>query len=112
MVTCTVRQLRNKIDYEMRLLDPVRSEDEFRAAYEDRGTSARDDVPGMGWLSINNRIDKVRLAHTGSPSPRAESRSPATSAPSTRSGPTSRSTCSRARATPRRCRSTPDRSST
>jgi hypothetical protein len=62
MVTCTVRQLRNKIDYEMRLLDPVRSEEEFRAAYEGRVTSAREDVPGMGWLSINNRIDKVRLA--------------------------------------------------
>jgi hypothetical protein len=63
LVTCTVRQLRNKIDYEIRLLDPVREDDLFRNAYEGRGAYVRDDGPGMGWLSINNRIDKCKLAN-------------------------------------------------
>jgi hypothetical protein len=62
MVTCTVRQLRNKIDYEIRKLQPTREDEAFRKAYDARGAWARDDVPGMGWLSINGRIDKVRLA--------------------------------------------------
>jgi hypothetical protein len=62
LVTCTVRQLRNAIDYAVRKLQPVRAEEEFRRAYAARGAFARDDVPGMGWLSINGRIDQVRLA--------------------------------------------------
>jgi hypothetical protein len=61
MVTCTVRQLRNKIDYEVRRLQP-REDEQFRAAYDARTAFARDDSPGMGWLSINSRIDKVKLA--------------------------------------------------
>jgi hypothetical protein len=63
LVTCTVRQLRNKIDYEVRKLQPARSEDEFRKAYDGRGAFAREDVvAGMGWLSVNGTIDKVKLA--------------------------------------------------
>ncbi|WP_457112670.1 HNH endonuclease signature motif containing protein [Marmoricola sp. URHA0025 HA25] len=62
LVTCTVRQLRNKIDYEIRKLQPTREDELFRRAFESRGAWARDDVPGMGWLSVNGRIDKVRLA--------------------------------------------------
>jgi hypothetical protein len=62
IVTCTVRQLRNKIDYEIRKLDPVPDDDAFRAAYADRKTYAVDTEPGMGRLAIENRIDKVRLA--------------------------------------------------
>lgn len=62
LVVCTVRQLRNKIDYEIRKLQPTQEDEAFRRAYDARGAWARDDVPGMGWLSINGRIDKVRLA--------------------------------------------------
>ena len=63
LVTCTVRQLRNKIDYEVRKLQPARAEEEFRKAYDARGAFAREDVvAGMGWLSVNGTIDKVKLA--------------------------------------------------
>jgi hypothetical protein len=62
LVTCTVRQLRNKIDYEIRRLQPAREDEQFRRDYEARTATARDDAPGMGWLSINGRIDQVRLA--------------------------------------------------
>jgi hypothetical protein len=62
LVTCTVRQLRNKIDYELRRLQPAREDEQFRAAYDARTAFARDDSPGMGWLSINGRIDQVKLA--------------------------------------------------
>lgn len=62
MVTCTVRQLRNKIDYVIRTLQPAQEDAEFHRAYDARGAFARDDTPGMGWLSINGRIDQVKLA--------------------------------------------------
>ncbi|HET6167715.1 MAG TPA: HNH endonuclease signature motif containing protein [Marmoricola sp.] len=63
MVTCTVRQLRNAIHYAVSRAEPVRADEEFRRAHEARSVSARDDlVPGMGRLSIDGRVDKVRLA--------------------------------------------------
>lgn len=62
MVTCTVRQLRNAIDYTIRKLQPARAEEQFRRDYEGRTVQARDGAPGMGMLSIDGRIDKVKLA--------------------------------------------------
>jgi hypothetical protein len=59
MVTCTVKQLRNAITYAVSKLQPARADEEFRKAY----AFARDDVPGMAWLSVNGRVDQVRLAH-------------------------------------------------
>jgi hypothetical protein len=63
IVTCTVKQLRNAITYALAKVQPVRADAEFRRAYAARGAFARDDVPGMAWLSINGRVDQVRLAH-------------------------------------------------
>lgn len=63
IVTCTVKQLRNAITYALSKVQPVRAEEEFRKAYAARGAFARDDVPGMAWLSVNGRVDQVRLAH-------------------------------------------------
>jgi len=62
LVTCTVRQLRNAIDYAVRKLQPPREEEVFRRAHAARTAYARDDAPGMGWLSVNGRIDQVKLA--------------------------------------------------
>jgi hypothetical protein len=62
VVTCTVVQLRNATDYAIRKLQPAREDEEFRKAYDARTASARPDAPGMGWLSINGRIDQVKLA--------------------------------------------------
>jgi hypothetical protein len=63
IVTCTPRQLRNKIAYELRLLREGDAETRFRARYADRRVSGRDDEDGMSWLTISNTTDKVRLAH-------------------------------------------------
>jgi hypothetical protein len=63
IVTCTVKQLRNAITYALSRAQPARADEEFRKAYAARGAFARDDVPGMAWLSINGRVDQVRLAH-------------------------------------------------
>jgi hypothetical protein len=63
LVTCTHRQLRNKIAYELRLLRAADGEERFRKKYADRGVSEHDDEDGMSGLSINHTTDKIRLAH-------------------------------------------------
>jgi hypothetical protein len=63
IVTCTVKQLRNAITYALSKVQPARVDEEFRRAYAARGAFARDDVRGMAWLSVNGRVDQVRLAH-------------------------------------------------
>jgi len=63
LVQCTVRQLRNKIAYELRLLRQGDAEERFRKRYADRRVSGHDDDDGMSWLSINHTTDQVRLAH-------------------------------------------------
>jgi hypothetical protein len=63
MVTCTIKQLRNAINYALSKVTSTQTEEEFRRAHAARSVSARDGlVPGMGHLSIDGRIDKVRLA--------------------------------------------------
>jgi hypothetical protein len=63
MVTCTVRQLRNAITYALSKVQPIVAEQEFQKAYAGRSVSAGDaPTPWMGWLSIDGRIDRVRLA--------------------------------------------------
>ena len=63
LVTCTVQQLRNAIYYAVSKVEPTRADEEFRKAYDGRSAFARDDVtPGMGWLSVNGRIDRIKLA--------------------------------------------------
>jgi hypothetical protein len=63
LVTCTHRQLRNKIAYELRLLRSGDAEERFRKKYADRAVTGHDDEDGMSWLSISNTTDQVRLAH-------------------------------------------------
>ena len=63
LVTCTHRQLRNKIAYELRLLRSGDAEERFRKKYADRRVTGHDDEDGMSWLTINNTTDQVRLAH-------------------------------------------------
>lgn len=63
LVTCTRRQLSNKIAYELRLLRPGDAEARFRKKYADRLVSGRDDEDGMSSLWINHSTDQVRLAH-------------------------------------------------
>ncbi len=63
LVTCSHRQLRNKIAYELRLLRAGDAEERFRKRYAERHVTGRDDEDGMSWLSITNTTDQVRLAH-------------------------------------------------
>ena len=57
LVTCTVRQLRNKVAYELRLLRSGDAEQRFRRKYADRQVTGRDDEDGMSWLSITHSTD-------------------------------------------------------
>jgi hypothetical protein len=63
LVTCTHKQLRNKIGYELRTLRPGDAEQRFRKRYAERHVTGRDDEDGMSWLSISHTTDQVRLAH-------------------------------------------------
>jgi hypothetical protein len=60
LVTCTVTQLRNKLNYETRIL---RSTDEdFERAHADRTVRASEFDDGMGQLGITATVDEIRLA--------------------------------------------------
>jgi len=60
LVTCTITQLRNKLNYETRVL---RSTDhEFEVAHAERSVRAHEFEDGMGQLAITASVDQVRLA--------------------------------------------------
>lgn len=68
IVCCTVKQLRNKLTYEVNKLAPREADERFRRSFAERRASARmrpadgsvDD--GMGSLSVTHSIDQVQLA--------------------------------------------------
>ena len=60
MVTCTITQLRNRLNYEIRLL--VSADEEFAKQYADRSAQAMDFGDGIGQLSVVSSIDKVLIA--------------------------------------------------
>lgn len=62
IVACTTRQLSNRINYLRIKLRPADAEERFRKAHDSRGVHAREDTEGMAWLSINNTLDKVKVA--------------------------------------------------
>ncbi len=60
MVTCTITQLRNRLNYEVRKL--LTADEAFTRAYEDRTVSSFEPEEGIGVLSITNTTDQVLLA--------------------------------------------------
>lgn len=60
LVTCTVTQLRNKLNYETRVLRPA--DDEFAKQLSDRAVRAHEFEDGMAQLSVTSSVDQVRLA--------------------------------------------------
>lgn len=74
VVTCTITQLRNKLNYETRKLAPADAE--FVRAYDDRAARAIDLGDGMGALSVTSSLDKVLIAerrlHRAAKAKRAE----------------------------------------
>lgn len=64
VVGCTARQLRNKLDYEVKKLIPAASEDEHRKAKARRAVRRTEpaDGTGVGWLGINHTTDQLATA--------------------------------------------------
>jgi len=62
MVTCTLKQLRNKLNYECRVLASAKGEEEFAQAYAERSVRTFEDERGVGTLSVDGRVDDVILA--------------------------------------------------
>lgn len=60
MVTCTVTQLRNKLNYEVRCL--LTGDEEYQRALADRSVRTYEVEPGIFGLSLTNRTDQVLLA--------------------------------------------------
>ena len=60
LVTCTITQLRNKLNYEIRVLRSA--DDEFDAAHAERSVRALEFDDGTGQLAITASVDEVRLA--------------------------------------------------
>lgn len=60
MVTCSITQLRNRLNYEVRRL--ASADEEFARKFADRGVNAFEDGDGIGSLSISSSVDEVRLA--------------------------------------------------
>jgi len=60
MVTCTITQLRNRLNYEIRKLIPA--DEEYAKNYADRTVRATETDEGIGVLAVTNSIDQVKLA--------------------------------------------------
>lgn len=73
MVTCTITQLRNRLNYEIRKL--VSEDDEFQRQYRERSVDTFEVEAGIAQLNITNSTDQVMLArhrlHLGAKAKRA-----------------------------------------
>lgn len=62
LVNWTVKQLRNKITYEINKLKPRAADQRFNAAFRDRGVRGQLGEDGMGHLAISDTVTDVQLA--------------------------------------------------
>lgn len=62
VVTCTTKQLRNKLTYEIRKLRARHAEERFAKAYENRDVRGVDGQDGVSWVTIAGTTDQVQLA--------------------------------------------------
>ena len=65
MLSCTPKQLRNRVTYELRRLRPADAEERFRQAHARRDVSTvhgEEENLGLSWLTIGATTDKVILA--------------------------------------------------
>lgn len=73
MVTCTIGQLRNRLNYEIRRL--VTADEELARRFEDRGVDTFEVEAGIAQLSVTSSTDQVMLArhrlHLGAKAKRA-----------------------------------------
>jgi hypothetical protein len=61
-LTCTHKQLRNKLAYEIRVLRSADAEQRFRNAHANRGVRTDHGDDGISWLTIAGTSDQVQLA--------------------------------------------------
>lgn len=62
IVTCTPKQLRNKLAYEIRKLRARDAEARFARAHEDRSVQTSDGEDGISWLTLAATTDQIQLA--------------------------------------------------
>jgi hypothetical protein len=63
LVNRTARQLRNKLNYEMKKVRPKDSDEAFKRAFKGRGVRTRlNEDDGMGALTIGNSVNQIQLA--------------------------------------------------
>lgn len=63
LICCTIRQVQNKLAYEVRRLRSADAESRFARKYADRNTTVQAGEDGIGWLTIESAVDRVALAH-------------------------------------------------
>jgi hypothetical protein len=65
VLACTPKQLRNRVNYEIRKLRSPDAEEEFRKALAQRGVAVQhgsDDQQGLSWLTIGATTDQATIA--------------------------------------------------
>ena len=62
VVVCTAKQLRNKLDYEVRRLQQAEAEQRHRKAKAQRGVQTSELPDGMGHLGVTATVDQVLVA--------------------------------------------------
>ncbi len=62
VVGCTIKQLRNKLTYELTRLRPADAEERHRKAHAERRVRGIELEDGMAQLGITSTVDQVRLA--------------------------------------------------
>ncbi|HET6153621.1 MAG TPA: HNH endonuclease signature motif containing protein [Marmoricola sp.] len=62
LLTCTAKQLRNKLNYEIKVLRSAESEDRFQQAHANRDVTTNDGDAGMSWLTVAGTTDQIQLA--------------------------------------------------
>ncbi len=62
LVNRTVKQLRNKLNYELNKLKPQDADERFKQAFKDRKAKATLGEDGIGFLGVTNSANQVQLA--------------------------------------------------
>jgi hypothetical protein len=62
VVSCTQKQLRNKLNYEIRKLRARDAQQRFSKAYENRAVSGIWGEDGISWMTLTGTTDQIQLA--------------------------------------------------
>lgn len=62
VLTCSKKQLRNKVAYELKKVQAASAEERFRRKHAERAVTSTDGEDGISWLTVQSTTDKVLLA--------------------------------------------------